>query len=366
MTKPMPFFPTHITHPRTPLRLHHFTIHWRLTARTVAHALRPPQTWRAHRHITLILTIPSPRPFIGLKTMPFAALQRTYFHSLPWQTLPHFYLTTLHSMDLRALTIHSSSRHALAFTPCTTLSLHDTCKYQIYADGSHQAYDDAWANVILATNGDPSDHNYDFAGVAAAHIDENLFGLFDSVNPGNNDAELVAISYELAFFIKHAPCATRLHLHTDSNLYATMLQHQPAPLSAIRLTSTVYTMSQLLTPRLVTHHVAAHTKHPWNELADVAAATAAERRFTAIHTQPQHQWIDLNLNVWPVAWARPAAYPPFTAAVVHLWRQEVAGDLADDRMAAPNFFEPRCAQRLNGASASMPSGIIGRRECIQR
>lgn len=150
-----------------------------------------------------------------------------------------------------------------------------------YTDGSHKAQHNAWANVLPATNGEPSNHDYYFATVAAAYISDHLFGLFDIDNPNNNDAELFAIVCALAFFIKHAPHAARLHLHTDSDLYAAVLQHQAAPLSAIRLTSTVYTISQLLMPRLVIHRVAAYTGHPWNELADTAATTAAERCLAA-------------------------------------------------------------------------------------
>lgn len=133
--------------------------------------------------------------------------------------------------------------------------------------------------------------------------------MFDINIPNNNIAELVAIFYALAFFIKHAENVPCLHLHTDSNLYATMRNHQAAPLSAPRLASTVCALSRLLAPRLTVHHVVAHDGHPWNELADVATKAAAQRRLTPHDTRPHPDWLDLNLNVWSAAWTYQEACP---------------------------------------------------------
>lgn len=50
--------------------------------------------------------------------------------------------------------------------------------------------------------------------------------MFDIGTSDNNIVELVAIFYAP---ITHADHVPHLHLHTGSNLYATILQHQAAP-----------------------------------------------------------------------------------------------------------------------------------------
>ena len=154
----------------------------------------------------------------------------------------------------------------------TTESCHpwEACggKLAVYTDGSAGGGSAAWAAVVLAVA--PSGRQR-LAGAAAGIIDDEAARRFGITERDNIAAECIAALYALA--IVWAAGATQAVLNYDCTLVGGIMDEtmgvRPLPLvaSLMRALTTVIGANADLSHR----HVAAHTMHPWNEMADSIA-----------------------------------------------------------------------------------------------
>lgn len=159
---------------------------------------------------------------------------------------------------------------------------------RIFTDGSAGSGGMSWALIVIWRLRCGA-HRYGghFSGV----IGDNEFGGFvtDDRACGNNVAELTAIVWALLFvaqcsFAHQAPIA---HILSDSMLALAVVEGRAVPSKMKQLgTRARLIMSSLraMGRHVSTSHVPGHRGHPWNELADVAASAAADRK--GVHTPP--------------------------------------------------------------------------------
>ena len=147
--------------------------------------------------------------------------------------------------------------------------MHQLKRILVFTDGSHDQQNshvdvvDGWSMVVLAQ-----------------HFDGHFAPLGGTGASCHQDASLLQTN-ALIWVITSSPLHTPVEIHTDCMFgLAGALRGHSCSTHAILLDICASLFQTVrMTRRVSCHHVKGHSGHPWNELADRLAATAARRHW---------------------------------------------------------------------------------------
>ena len=239
--------------------------------------------------------------------------------------------------------IASFSRCAIGLL--VDFQVHQLKRILVFTDGSHDQQssetdiNNRWSLVVLAQHLDG--HFAPFGGTGASYRqDASLLQSGGSISSGG--AEAIVITWALILVITSSPPHIPVEIHTDCMLgLAGTLRGHSCPTHTILLDICASLFQTVrMTRRVSCHHVKGHSGHPWNELADRLAATAARRHWRCSpHPLQQilcicHEHPDAPLRIGPLRWAF-LLYAPVSVAASY-------PTIEDDQLLCPAFITQPC------------------------